>query len=101
MSHKEEEILTWALDRNLIGPNGKATPQAQQDKTEEEAEELREAIKNNDLEGVIDGIGDVYVTLCIQAALWGLSMDQCIDHAYNEIKGRTGRMVDGVFVKDA
>ena len=30
----------------------------------------------------------------------GLTLEQCLEHAYNDIKDRTGRMVDGVFVKD-
>jgi len=40
------------------------------------------------------------VTLTIQANLWGLSLTECLEEAYNKINVRTGRMVDGVFVKD-
>ena len=29
-----------------------------------------------------------------------LTLFECMYHAYNDIKYRTGRMVDGVFVKD-
>jgi len=34
---------------------------------------------------------------CLQR---GLDFEKCLESAYNEIKGRTGKVVDGVFVKD-
>jgi hypothetical protein len=37
----------------------------------------------------------------IQAEMQGLRMCDCIDGAYNVISKRTGRMVNGQFVKDA
>lgn len=48
-----------------------------------------------------DGIGDVVVTLIILAQQNGLTLEECLDMAYGEIKGRTGKMVDGVFVKSS
>lgn len=100
MSHKEAEILQWGIDRNIIGPEGKATKLSQWDKTDEEAWELAWAIETNDKDEAIDAIGDIYVTLVLQANLWGVDMSHCIDAAYKEIQHRTGKMVDGVFVKD-
>jgi NTP pyrophosphatase (non-canonical NTP hydrolase) len=101
MIHKEQEILQWALDRNLIGPEGKATPEGQARKTLEEAREIYSAIVGGDREETLDGIGDTFVTLVIQAHLQNTTMAECIDKAYDVIKNRTGRMSNGVFVKDA
>jgi hypothetical protein len=36
----------------------------------------------------------------MQTQAWGLTMDECVESAYNTIAARTGRMVDGMFVKD-
>jgi hypothetical protein len=30
-----------------------------------------------------------------------LTLEQCMEHAYNDIKDRKGKMVDGLFVKEA
>jgi len=31
----------------------------------------------------------------------GLTMEECLEVAYNDIKDRKGKMIDGVFVKEA
>jgi NTP pyrophosphatase (non-canonical NTP hydrolase) len=92
--------LKWAAQRNLIGPHAKATPHGQVCKTLEEATELLDAINRNDLHDIRDAIGDVYVTLVIQAEMHGLTMSECIDAAWDEIKDRKGSMQGGVFVKE-
>lgn len=48
-----------------------------------------------------DAIGDTFVVLCILSAGAGLNLNDCIEHAWNEIKDRKGKMVDGKFVKEA
>jgi hypothetical protein len=40
------------------------------------------------------------VTLIIQAKMQALSIEQCLESAYNVISKRTGRMINGQFVKD-
>lgn len=97
---REAEIIQWGRDRNLIGPTGEATRIGQQRKTEEEVQELRDAIEAGDKDAARDAIGDIYVTLVMQAQMWGLSMLECIEAAWHEIKDRKGRMVGGVFVKE-
>ena len=72
---------------------------SQADKTLEEATEIRDAIEAEDPDGVADGIGDTLVTLIIQARNQGLTLQDCLDRAYGEIKYRTGQMVNGQFVK--
>jgi len=56
-------------------------------------------LKDNQ-EELKDGIGDSFVTLIILAGQLGYTPTECLLAAYNEIKGRTGKLEGGVFVKD-
>ena len=91
-------IRQWAQDRNLIeGSDLKS----QFVKLIEEAGELANAIgKKNDIE-FADAIGDMFVVLTILAAQNRMHIEDCIDGAWQEIKDRKGKMLDGIFVKDA
>jgi len=91
-------IRQWAKDRNLIeGSDIKS----QFVKLIEEAGELANSIaKRNDIE-FADAIGDMVVVLTIMAAQNGMKIEDCIDGAWQEIKDRKGKMVDGIFLKDA
>ena len=91
-------IRQWAEDRNLIeGSDLKS----QFVKLIEEAGELANAIgKKNDIE-FADAIGDIFVVLTILAAQNGMDIEDCIANAYYEIKDRKGKMVDGIFQKEA
>ena len=62
--------------------------------------ELAKAILNNDEEEIIDAIGDMVVVLTNLAHLKGLNIETCIDTAYRVIQNRTGKMINGTFVKD-
>lgn len=92
-----DNIRRWALARNLIEGS---TPEKQFTKLIEEIGELATGLakKRDDL--VMDGIGDAVVVLTILAAQRGVNIEACIDMAWDEIKDRKGRMVDGVFVKE-
>jgi NTP pyrophosphatase (non-canonical NTP hydrolase) len=93
-----ELIRRWAEDRNLIrGSDVKS----QFVKLIEEAGELANAIaKKNDIE-FADAIGDMVVVLTIMAAQNGMMIEDCIDNAWQEIKDRKGKMVDGIFIKES
>ena len=71
------------------------------DGTQEELDELFEAISLDDIDLARDAIGDILVTLAIQAKMWNLKMDDCIEAAWDEIKDRRGRMQNGLFVKES
>ena len=43
----------------------------------------------------------MFVVLTIMAAQNGMKIEDCIDGAWQEIKDRKGKMVDGIFLKDA
>ena len=45
-------------------------------------------------------IGDIVVVLTNLAHQRGTNIETCISSAYNEIKGSTGQMINGTFVKD-
>lgn len=106
MNELIKQVLQWGRDRDIIGPNGKATLLSQLSKTQEELTETRDAAvlymagitaMKDDLK---DGIGDTLVTLILAAELAGLTLEECLEAAYNEIKDRTGRMSGGQFIKD-
>ena len=49
---------------------------------------------------IVDGIGDMVVVLTNLAELLGLSIEECVESAYDVISKRTGKMINGTFVKD-
>ena len=95
-----DKIRQWGKDKGLTGKNGKATADGQVSKLQEEFDELKDAIEAGSKPFVIDAIGDMAVVLTLLADLEGLRIEDCIDSAYKEIATRTGRIVNGVFVKD-
>lgn len=115
MNYKELEkkVIEWADNKGILD---KATPLAQARKTEEEVNELLEAVGHqqngektfvnskgklvNTKDEVIDALGDVLVTIIIGAELQGLQLENCLQSAYDVISKRTGKMIDGQFVKD-
>lgn len=91
-----EMITQWHHDRNLI--NG-STDKDQFCKLMQEAGELSDSIcKGKD---VSDDIGDMMVVLINIAERNGLTISSCLEKAWSDIKDRKGKMVDGVFVKEA
>ena len=91
-----ELIKKWAVDRNVVSGDTKS----QMVKLLEEAGELAEGINKNKQELIIDSIGDIYVVLVIICMQLGLDINDCIKAAYEEIKDRKGKMVNGIFVKE-
>ena len=90
-------IREWADERGLY-ENGDTKTQAL--KLVEEVGETCRAILKEDYEEVVDGIGDCVVVLTNLAELQGVSIEMCIDAAYEEIKNRKGQMVNGTYKKD-
>jgi len=91
------KILQWAKDKGILD---NATPETQMLKTVEEVGELANALGKRDIPEIADAIGDIAVTIIIQAELNGLDFDECLQGAYDVILKRTGRMENGIFVKD-
>lgn len=100
MNQLIEKVLQWGIDKGILGVDGTGTHYAQADKMLEEAKETHFAVKVHDLEEVKDGIGDTAVTLILLADMYGWTLEECLQHAYDVIIKRTGKMVDGTFCKD-
>ena len=116
-------VLQWGEDKGIFA---KSTPLRQLDKTQEELDETREALEKLEssaqqdlqlefdfideldypnteveaLEEAKDGIGDMLVTVILLAKMLNMDSVDCLQSAYNVIKKRTGKMVNGQFVKD-
>lgn len=92
-----ESVEQWAKNKGL----DKADSSKQMLKVVEEVGEVAAALARNDQDDLRDGIGDVVVTLIILALQSDMDIYECLNIAYDEIKGRTGKMVNGVFVKSS
>ena len=91
----EKLIAQWHKDRNLI--NG-STDKDQYLKLIQEAGELSDSLcKNKDIR---DDIGDMMVVMINIMVRNNLSINECLSVAYNDIKDRKGKMIDGVFIKE-
>ena len=88
-------VEEWAVNKEL----DKAESSKQFLKVSEEVGEVAAALARSDKEMLKDGIGDVVVTLIILALQNGMDIQDCLNTAYDEIKGRTGKTVNCVFVK--
>ena len=116
-------VLQWGEDKGIFA---KSTPLRQLDKTQEELDETREALQKlvslsnqeildeklltEDIDSLNleedalleakDGIGDMLVTIILLAKMLNMDSVDCLQSAYDVIKKRTGKMVNGQFVKD-
>ena len=111
-------ILDWAHARNLIDGSN---PIAQLAKTIEECGEILTELQarerydpeklKHDLDQAIEvyteynrklklEYGDVLVTIIVGMAQQGYTVEECLSLAYDKIKDRKGKMVNGQFVKE-
>lgn len=90
-------ILEWAREKGILKAKN---PNAQMLKCVSEVGELADAVVSGNMHEIVDGIGDVVVTLIILAELHNLDLTDCLEEAYEVIAKRNGSMIGGVFVKD-
>lgn len=120
----EPLILDWAKNRNILHAGNSYQQYA---KFMEEANEILIALNKKELvikeagklditdererslfrklrieneNELKDAFGDTLVTLIILAGQNGLRLEESLEYAYNEIKDRTGKTVNGTFIKD-
>ena len=93
-----DDIRSWATDKGIYD---KGNARTQYLKLMEESGELAEALLKNDEAEIQDAIGDMIVVLTSIAKFKGMFIEDCIKSAYDVIAKRTGKMVNGTFVKDA
>ena len=89
-------VEEWSRDRDLH----EADSSKQFLKVIEEIGEVADALAKDKPEELKDGIGDTVVTLIILAQQNNLTLEECLETAYNEIADRKGKTVNGVFVKE-
>lgn len=92
-----EQVQQWSIDKDLH--NGNSDRQAL--KFYEEAGEIAAALSRGQMDALKDGIGDTVVTLIILAQQQGWTLEECLQYAYDEIKNRKGKTINGTFVKDS
>lgn len=90
-------VLGWANSKNLLVKGNEVN---QIRKVEEEVQEIKEAIASGRTDHIRDEIGDGFVTLIILSYQVGMSPEECLSKAYDKIKNRTGKTVNGLFIKD-
>ena len=97
-ANTEMKVIQWGEARGIVQ---NSTPYAQALKTQEELNELFEAISKDDREAMADAYADILITLVMGCACADLDLVTCFKGAYEEIKDRTGYLTpEGIFVKD-
>lgn len=92
------QVEQWFIDRNLHSLDGRG----QLEKLNEEVGELIQAYKDEDRDEEIDAVGDIMVVLIGYCMQRNLSLQLCLESAYEEIKDRKGKVNEqGIFVKEA
>lgn len=93
----KNKIIDWAKERDLVKEEN--APK-QIIKLQEEVGELAGAyLKSNDLE-LYDAVGDIQIVLIILCEQLDIDIDRALESAYNVIKNRKGKTLNGTFVKN-
>ena len=106
-----DNVIKWGEEKGIIGRDGTGTIKKQLDKVFEEVNELKTAIDQystasttreqwDALDEIQDAIGDSIITLILIAPMFGVYAENCLESALGVIQKRTGKMVDGEFLKD-
>lgn len=90
-------VKRWSIERKLH----EADPVKQMLKLTEETGELAAAIARADTAEMMDAVGDIMVVLTILCQQTGISLTASYEGAYQTIKHRAGKTINGVFVKEA
>ena len=97
MNELIKNVKDWAEEKNLLK---KENSQAQMLKVLEEVGETAGALLKNKNKEIKDGLGDSFVTLIILCYQLGLEPTDCLQAAWDEIKNRKGKTVNGTFIRE-
>lgn len=97
MNELIKQVEQWSKDKGL----DKGNSDRQALKFYEEAGEVGAALSRNRTDDLKDGIGDTIVTLIILAKQHDMTINECLQFAYDEIKGRKGKTINGTFIKES
>lgn len=92
-----DNVIEWAYDKGILEREN--APKQMLKVLEEVGETAGALLKGNESE-LKDGIGDSFVTLIILARQLGLTPEECLEAAWDEIKDRKGKTENGVFIKE-
>jgi NTP pyrophosphatase (non-canonical NTP hydrolase) len=92
-----ENITQWADDKGILSREN--APKQSMKIMEELGETMGAILKDKKTSDVVDGIGDILVTVIILSKQLGLDPTECLESAWNEIKDRKGKTVNGTFIK--
>lgn len=102
----EELVVGWALAKGIISPTETQT-NAQLRKVDEELAEFKQALQDYFGDPSDENynkcrleLGDVMVTLVVSSNCADLDIVDSLEQAYEKIKNRTGKIINGQFVKD-
>lgn len=90
-------VEEWANEKDLIKFENRFK---QFEKVVEEVFELKEEIIEDNLDNMKLEMGDCLVTLIILSKQLGIDIVDCLEQAYNKIKFRRGKTIDGKFIKE-
>lgn len=105
----EKQVIDWAVEKHIdIATNWKPQFSKMQEELYEFKDELmftdfdesRRSVSSDHRKREMMEMGDIVVTLIIMAKQRGYDINSCLEMATEKIKNRTGRKINGVFVKD-
>ena len=105
LTNEFQSIRNWAEKRGIYE---KGDPKTQYLKLQEECGELAQALLKDKPREIIDALGDIVVVLVNltelisndNAMLTGITLESCVNMAYEEIRNRKGKMENGTFIKE-
>lgn len=88
------KVIAWGKNKGISNVSEQLL------KLHEEAVEVKDALKKQKGDyAIMEELGDVLVVDIILADLLGYNPIDCLKIAYNKIEKRTGKLIDGCFVK--
>ena len=97
MDELVKNVMQWAEAKNIDKYDNRY---AQMLKVVEEVGETASSILKDNRDDILDGIGDSFVTLIILSMQMGYHPEYCLNKAWDEIKDRKGKTINGTFIKD-
>jgi len=92
-----KSVIEWGESKNITKPENASK---QLLKCVEEVGEVSGAYLKGEKDNLKLEIGDVLVTLILFSKQNNLNIESCLDAAYNKIKNRKGKTVNGTFIKE-
>lgn len=95
MNELVKKVEEWAKERDLHV----ADPHKQILKVVEEVGEISGALARNNIGDLEVEIGDGIVTLIILSMQLGMDIEECLELAYKKIEKRSGKTINGIYIK--